>query len=94
MEVGRDSLPQRSSNTSPEGMMLTIRVAWLIAGTCALSRFAILVIDSLMWHITAVNFRPISRPMIAYLNLATLLSLSFAVVSTCVWMIERHGRRP
>jgi len=67
-----------------------VRISWLIAGTLLLARAAGAVVDAVLWHLGGVNFRLPRYPFIPYLHAAALLSVSFAVVSTCGWLIERR----
>lgn len=75
-------------------MKTTIRIAWLIAGTFLVARLGESLIDSFLWHLTGHNFRvPRAYGFPSFescLNAAALLSVSFAIVSTCSWLIERR----
>jgi len=69
---------------------MTVRIAWLIAATLLLARVAEWVIDALRellgWYHLSLPGRP--YPFTSYLNAATLLATSFALVCTAAQFIE------
>jgi hypothetical protein len=71
--------------------MRLLRIAWLIAGTLLVARLSKSRLDWLLWHIVGDTLRVPSWkpfPFVPYLNAATLLAVSFAIVATWAWLIE------
>jgi len=73
-------------------MKSLVRISWLIAVTLLVSRATLSLVDAALWHLMEVNFRLPRAPFafVPYLNAAALLSVSFAIVATCAWLIEHR----
>jgi len=70
----------------------TIRIAWLITGTLLVARVIKSLLDWILWHETSDTLRLPGRyfSFVPCLNAAALLAVSFALVVTCAWWIERR----
>jgi membrane protein implicated in regulation of membrane protease activity len=76
-------------------MKTTIRIAWLVAGTLLVARLAKAIIGYILWYGFGTTLWLPGRAFsfVPYLNGAALLAVSFAIVATCDWWIERRFRR-
>jgi len=76
-------------------MKSLVRVSWLIAGTLLIARLAKSLLDWILWHLVGDTLRVPGRSFsfTPYLNGAALLAVSFAIVASCDWLIERRFSR-
>jgi hypothetical protein len=72
--------------------MRFLRIAWLIAGTLLVARITKALLGYILWYgfDTTLWLPGRSFAFVPYLNGAALLAVSFALVSTCAWLIERR----
>lgn len=73
-----------------------LRISWLIAGTLLVARLAKILVDVILWYVIRTSTLSVPQApfsFVRYLNAAALLAVSFAIVSTCAWLIERRFGR-
>jgi hypothetical protein len=73
--------------------MRPVRTAWLIAATLLVARLGKSLLDVILWYVIRTGTLSLPRApfyFVQYLNAAALVSVSFAIVATCDWLIERR----
>jgi len=79
-------------------MKATVRISWLIAGTLVVSRLLAALANEIVYSFYH-GYSHLALPrgdfsFVPWLNAIVLLSVSFAIVSTCGWLIERRFAKP